>query len=254
MRTTPLARALHGEWTKLRTVPGQVWTLPALPLTMILCTFLVAVTAHPEESGTLDPTALALSGVSFAQTAAVLVAVAVVSSEYPRTMRTTLLANPRRRHVFTAKALLVAVTVGVLALPAVTGSLATGRQALAAVPQLPLSSYEVWRATLGTAAYLLLTALLATGIALIVRHAAAAVGTALALLYGPYLAILVIKMPDHVLHTVQKASPMTAGLAVQTATGPGTAPLSPAEGLAVLAGYAGTALVVGWGVLRARDA
>ncbi|MFE6893849.1 hypothetical protein [Streptomyces sp. NPDC057694] len=249
-----MSRTLHGEWTKLRTVPGQLWTLPALPLAMIGCTVLVATAAHPKESGTLDPTVLSLSGVYVAQTVAVLVAVAVVSSEYPRTIRTTLLANPRRGQVFTAKTLLVAGAVGALSVPAVALSLLAGRRTLDQVSQLPLSSGVVWRATSGTAVYLLLTALLAAGIALIVRHAAAAVGVALALLYGPYLAILIIKMPDHVLHTIQKASPMTAGLAVQTATGTGTAPLSPGEGLAVLAGYAGAALTAGWLVLRVRDA
>ncbi|WP_353943479.1 hypothetical protein ABII15_18730 [Streptomyces sp. HUAS MG91] len=250
----PTARALHGEWTKLRTVPGQLWTLLALPWTMTGCTVLVAAAAHPEESGTLDPTALSLSGVYLAQTLAVLVAVAVVSAEYPRTIRTTLLANPRRGQVFTAKTLLVAAAVAGVAVPAVTLSLAAGRWTLDGVPQLPPTSGELWRAAFGTAAYLLLTALLAAGIALIVRHAAAAVGVALTLLYGPYLAILIVKMPDHVLHTVQKASPMTAGLAVQTVLGTGTAPLSPGEGLAVLAGYAAAALAAGWGVLRLRDA
>ncbi|MFJ4712995.1 hypothetical protein [Streptomyces sp. NPDC088785] len=249
-----MARALRGEWTKLRTVPGQAWTLAALPLTMVGCTVLVAAVAHPEQSGTLDATALSLSGVYFAQAVAVLVAVAVVSSEYPRTIRTTLLADPRRGRVFAAKTLLVAGAVAGLAVPAVAVALAAGRGVLDGAGQLPLSSGAVWRAASGTAAYLLLTALLAAGIALVVRHAAAAVGVALTLLYGPYLAILVVPMPDHVLHAVQKASPMTAGLAVQTATGTGTAPLSPGAGLAVLAGYAGVALVAGWAVLRARDA
>ena len=249
-----MRRAVHGEWTKLRTVPGQLWTIPGLTAAMVALTALIAATARPEQSGTLDPTALSLSGVYLAQAAAVLVAVAVVSSEYPRMMRTTLAANPRRGTVFTAKAVVVAGTVAAAALPAAVGSLFAGRRVLSAYPQLPLDSGMLWRATLGTAVYLLLVALLGVGVALIVRHAAAAVGTMLTLLYGPYLAVLIIKMPDHALHLVQKASPMTAGLAVQTVSGPGTAPLSPAAGLMVLAGYAAAALLVGWVALRVRDA
>ncbi|MBO1333571.1 hypothetical protein J3486_20265 [Streptomyces sp. VRA16 Mangrove soil] len=223
---------------------------------MIVCTALIAAGAHPEQEGTLDVTALSLSGVYFAQAVAVLVAVAVVSAEYPRMMRTTLAANPRRGTVFTAKTLLAAGAVGVLALPGVTGALLTGRAVLTGgAARLPLSSWPLWRATLGTAVYLLLVALLTTGIALIVRHAAAAVGTALTLLYGPYLATLIIEMPDHALHLVQKISPMTAGLAVQTVGGAGgTSPWSPGAGLAVTAVYAAGALVAGWGMLRWRDA
>jgi ABC-2 type transport system permease protein len=47
---------------------------------------------------------------------------------------------------------------------------------------------------------------------------------------------------------------MTAGLAIQTTTGAGTAPLAPWTGLAVLAAYAAGALAIGWTLLQRRDA
>ncbi|MFJ9089050.1 hypothetical protein ACIRL3_42235 [Streptomyces sp. NPDC102384] len=263
MTAAGAARAVHGEWTKLRTVPGQLWTVVSLTGAMVAFTALIAASAEEGQSGVLAPTALSLSGVYLAQTAAALVAIAVVCGEYPRMIRTTLAANPRRTTVFLAKAAVTATAVLAAALPAVLGSLAAGRAVLSGpseasgssgFPQLPLASAELWRATLGTVVYLLLVALLSVGVALVVRHAAAAVGAVMALLYGPYLATLIITMPEHVLHRVQKFSPMTAGLAVQTTTGPGTAPLAPWTGIAVLAAYAGGALVVGWAVLRRRDA
>ncbi|MFE0099354.1 hypothetical protein [Streptomyces sp. NPDC059009] len=259
-----MRHAVLGEWTKFRTVPGQVWTAVGLPAAMVALTALVAAGAHPEESGTLDVTALSLSGVYFAQTGAVLVAVAVVSSEYPRMIRTTLLAGPRRGTVFGAKTAVVAAAVLVASLAGVAGALATGRATLTgrsgpsgqspSPPQLPLSSHLLWRVALGTVVYLLLVALLSVGAALVLRHAAATTGTVLALLYAPYLATLIIKMPDRWLHLVQKAAPMTAGLAVQRAQGEGTAPLAPWTGIAVLAAYAGAALLAGWVALRVRDA
>lgn len=257
MTAAGAARAVHGEWTKLRTVPGQLWAVVSLTGAMIAFTALIAASAEEGQSGVLAPTALSLSGVYLAQTAAALVAIAVVCGEYPRMIRTTLAANPRRTTVFLAKAAVTTAAVLTAALPAVLGSLAAGRAVLSGqsgFPQLPLTSTELWRATLGTVVYLLLVALLSVGVALVVRHAAAAVGAVMALLYGPYLATLIITMPEHVLHRVQKFSPMTAGLAVQTTTGPGTAPLAPWTGIAVLAAYAGGALVVGWAVLRRRDA
>ncbi len=255
MTAAGAARAVHGEWTKLRTVPGQLWTVVSVTGVMVAFTALMAASAGRGQSGVLAPTALSLSGVYLAQTAAALVAVAVVSSEYPRMIRTTLAANPRRTTVFGAKTAVVAGAVLAASLPAVLGSVVAGRAVLADVPQLPFSSGQLWRATLGTVVYLLLVALLSVGVALVMRHAAAAVGAVMALLYGPYLATLIITMPEHVLHRVQKFSPMTAGLAVQTtAGGQGTAPLAPWTGIAVLAAYAGGALVVGWGALRWRDA
>ncbi|MFZ3569550.1 hypothetical protein ACOKM5_21315 [Streptomyces sp. BH097] len=246
-------RAIHGEWTKLRTVPGQLWTVASVTGVMVAFTALIAASAGKGQSGVLAPTALSLSGVYLAQTAAALVAVAVVCGEYPRMIRTTLAANPRRTTVFLAKTVVTLAAVLAAALPAVLGSLAAGRAVLGkrpGFPQLPLSSGVLWRAALGTVVYLLLVALLSVGVALVVRHAAAAVGAVMALLYGPYLATLIITMPEHVLHRVQRFSPMTAGLAIQTTTGTGTAPLAPWTGIAVLAAYAGGALVVGWGALR----
>ncbi|MFI7339111.1 hypothetical protein ACIBUY_14360 [Streptomyces sp. NPDC050085] len=267
MTAMGVRRAIHGEWTKLRTVPGQLWTVVSLTGAMVAFTALIAASAGKGQSGVLAPTALSLSGVYLAQTGAALVAIAVVSSEYPRMIRTTLAANPRRTTVFVAKAAVTVAAVLAAALPAVLGSLAAGRTVLSGreggeggeggdggFPQLPLSSAALWRAALGTVVYLLLVALLSVGVALVVRHAAAAVGAVMALLYGPYLATLIIKMPEHALHRVQKVSPMTAGLAVQTTSGTGTAPLAPWTGIAVLAAYAGGALVLGWAVLRRRDA
>ncbi|MEV0097078.1 ABC transporter permease [Streptomyces sp. NPDC050738] len=249
-----LHRAVHGEWTKLRTVPSHLWTLLALPAVMTGLTALIATGTRPEETHP-DPTALALSGVYFAQLAAVAIAVAVVTSEYhPRVILTTLAASPRRTTVFTGKALTVTAAVLLAALPGVLGALLAGRRAQHGTAQLPLSDSSLQRAVLGTVLYLLLVALLSTGVALVVRHQAAATGVVLALLYGPYLATQMIKMSTHTLHLVQKLSPMTAGLAVQTTTGEGTAPLAPWTGLAVLAAYAAAALAVGWTLLRRRDA
>ncbi|MBO0510613.1 ABC transporter permease subunit [Streptomyces beijiangensis] len=221
---------------------------------MTALTALIAAGTNPQEVSP-DPTALALSGVYFAQLAAVAVAVAVVTSEYhPRLILLTLSASPRRTTVFTAKALTVTAAVLLAALPGVLGALLAGRSAQHGTHQLPLSDGSLQRAVLGTVLYLLLVALLSVGIALAVRHTAAATGTVLALLYGPYLATQLLNMSTHTLHLVQKFSPMTAGLAVQTTTGAGTAPLAPWTGLAVLAAYAAGALAVGWTLLQRRDA
>ena len=55
-------------------------------------------------------------------------------------------------------------------------------------------------------------------------------------------------------HALLQAAPMTAGLDIQATTGLRALPLSPWQGLAVLAAWAAGALLAGGLLLRVRDA
>ena len=210
-----------------------------------------------------DTTALAMSGVFLAQLAAVLIGVSVISTEYePRLIRATLAANPRRTAVFTAKAAVVATAVLVAAVPGVLLSFLVGRSVLSAQgftaaaghAQLPLSDHAVQRAVIGTVTYLLLVGLLSVGIAAIVRHTASAVVVSSTLLYGSYLLTLIVPMSTHALHEVQRYTPMTAGLAIQSTIAEADAPIAPLAGISVLAAYATAFLVLGCLTFNRRDA
>jgi ABC-2 type transport system permease protein len=266
-----MRRSLLAEWTKLRTVRSTVATMLALPGLMAAGTALLtastdvpACKGDPEGCPPHDTTALTLSGVHFAQLAAIVLAVALVCTEFhPRTIRTTFAMNPRRATVFAAKAAIIGATVFPTAAIGVAGAVLIGRVTLTTrgltadlgYRQLALSDGALQRAILGTVLYLMLVALLSVGVAATVRHTGASIGTMLTLLYGPYLVTLIVPMPAHTLHKIQDASPMTAGLAVQaTITGTGTAPLAPWTGLAVLAAYTLTALALGGTLFTARDA
>ena len=62
-------------------------------------------------------------------------------------------------------------------------------------------------------------------------------------------------IPDHVLaRHLEQAAPMTAGLYIQATTGLRSLPLTPWQGLGVLALWALGALILGAAVLRLRDA
>jgi len=266
-----MKRALHAEWTKLASVPEQLWTLAAVTGLMVGVTALVTGTQRPcpvPATGCTPPdsTALALSGVYFAQLAALMVAVAVMSAEYhPRLIVVTLAAHPGRTSLLLAKAAVSSAAVLGAGALGVLGSLLAGRALLdaggvtAALPDSALADPSLTdpallRAASGTLLYLVLVALLGLGLSAALRHQATAAGAVAALLYGPYLVSKIIPMSDHSLHLMQKLSPMTAGLAVQAAVaGSGTAPIGPWAGLGVLAGYAAVALGLGWAVLRFRD-
>ena len=108
-------------------------------------------------------------------------------------------------------------------------------------------------ATLGSALYLGLIALLSLGVAAIVRDAAVAVGVVLALVYVFPIVFSVVGDPVWRRHLEQLA-PMNAGLAIQATVNLASLPLSPWAGLGVLAAWAAGALLLGSAVLLLRDA
>ncbi|GIJ59350.1 hypothetical protein Vau01_068660 [Virgisporangium aurantiacum] len=220
---------VHAEWTKLRTAPDTAW----LPLVAVVLTVglgaTVSAAATPDTSacaGGCDAARLSLSGVLLGQVAVVAFAVRAITGEY-RTglLGVTLAATPQRLVVYAAKTAVltaVALATGVLA---VAGSLVVGRilAPFAFRPGPPL----------GAVGYLGLIALLAFGLATVVRHPPPALVTVLALLYLPPL--LARFVPDERWHArIERFAPMTAPPAV-------------------LAAEAGTALLVAAAVFARRD-
>jgi ABC-2 type transport system permease protein len=266
-----MTHALRAEWTKLRSLPSNLWSMAAISgllvagaAALIMVTDVPGCKSEPGGCPARDTAILLLSGVHLAQVAAVALAAALICGEFhPRLIRTTLAMNPRRATVFTAKAVVVAATVLATAALGVAATVLAGPPLLdghgltagAGYPRPDLATGSLQRAAAGTVVYLTLVALLALGVAAAIRHAGASIGTVLTLLYGPYLVTLLVPMPAAALHRVQNASPMTAGLAVQaTVAGGGTSTLDPWAGTLVLAAYAAAALLLGGMLFRARDA
>ena len=89
--------------------------------------------------------------------------------------------------------------------------------------------------------------------ALIVRNTAAAVATALSLLFVlPIVGTLVTEPRWR--EWLSEWAPMSAGLAVQATRGLDSMPVGPWQGLGVLGAYAGAALLAGGILLELRDA
>jgi ABC-2 type transport system permease protein len=191
-----------------------------------------------------------------------MLAVLAVSSEYSTGMiRVTLTAMPRRHTVLAAKAALVGALVLAAATVAVLASVLAGRLILPGHGFTPAHGYQllslgdgpVLRAACGSVLYLALTALLALGIATAVRDSAVATGAVLALLYlVPVVAAVVSN--QHWQRHLEQISPMTAGLYIQATVGVRALPLTPWQGLGVLALWAAGALILGGLLLRFRDA
>jgi ABC-2 type transport system permease protein len=258
-----LSDVVHAEWTKLRTLPGPGWLLlAAAALTAAVGAIAANAVTCPAGICQIDPAKVSLTGIYLGQAVVAIVAVTVISGEYSTGMiRLTLAATPRRWRVLAAKAAVVsAVTLatGAVAVLAsvLAGGLLLGRHGITAAhgyEALSLGNGPVLRAAAGSVLYLALIALFSVGVAAAVRDSAVAIGMVLSLLFLFPILSSVITSPGLHRH-LEQLSPMTAGLYIQATTNLHSLPLTPWQGLGVLAAWAAGAMLAGALVLRFRDA
>jgi ABC-2 type transport system permease protein len=262
-RTRYGIQTLHAEWTKLRTVASTGWLLlAAAVLTVAVGAAADAAATCPSGGCQADPAQLSLTGVQVGQAIVAIIAVLAISNEYSTGMiRITLTAMPRRLTVLAAKAALVAGLVLAAGAVAVLASVLAGRLILPGhgftlahgYPALSLGDGPVLRAACGSVLYLTLIALLSLGVATAVREPAVAIGLVLGLLYVFPVVTSVIGN-QHWQRHLEQIGPMTAGLYIQATVDVRSLPLTPWQGLGVLALWAAGALTIGALIFRFRDA
>jgi ABC-2 type transport system permease protein len=263
-----MTRALHSEWTKLRTQRG---TLVGLATMCVLMVGFSALFASDQETdavfaGDDDVVQMGLMGIAFAQIAVVVVGASLVTSEFATGMiRTTLTATQGRLRVLVAKTLVLSVVVFPLALAAsavgfVSAQVLLRRNGYAApaYPEVSLTDSGAARAVVGTALLLTAYALIALGIGTILQHSGATIATGAGLLFLPLLLLGVF--PASVARRIEQFTPL-AGMAVQSTTdrmlsafdGRSGMPIGPWQGLGVAFAWALGALALGFVALRYRD-
>jgi ABC-2 type transport system permease protein len=259
-----MSRALHAEWTKLRTTSGPAWLLAAaVAATVALSTLAISATNCPARASCqVDTTKLTLTGVQLGQAVVAILAVLMVSGEYSTGMiRITFAALPQRLGVLAAKAALVTGLVLAAGTVAVLGGLLAGRLILPGHGFIPAHGFAALslahgptlRASAGSVLYLALIGLLSLGVAAMVRDSAVAIGLVLALLYL-FPIVAAMTSDPHWQRHLEQIGPTTAGLAIQATIGLRSLPISPWAGLGVLAAWAAGALLAGGLLLRQRDA
>ena len=257
----PVVQALHAEWTKVRTVAGPAWLLAGV-VALTVAVGAAAAGAAQCSSVTCgqDPAKVSFTGMYLGQAVVAVAGVLAIGDEYSTGMiKLSLTAVPRRLTWFFAKAAVLIAPVLIAAALAVAGSALAGRLILPGRGFTPAHGYPSLtagadlRAAAGTVLYLALIALLGLGVAAAVRDSAAAIGLVLGLLYLFPIAAAVISDATISRH-LQPIGPLSAGLDVQATIGVKTLPLTPWQGLAVVALWAAGALLLGALVLNFRDA
>jgi ABC-2 type transport system permease protein len=239
---------VQAEWTKARTLSATCWLLAAVIGATAAVSALAVVSAR--QGSDADPVKTSLTGVYLGQAVAAVLGVLTVSGEYSTGMiHVTLAAMPRRTTVLAAKTMVLAGHVLAAGTVAILVSVMLGRLVLPGYALTP----ALLRAAAGSVLYLTLISLLSLGIATAVRDAAVAVGIVLGLLFlFPVLAHYVTDATAQ--RYLEQLAPMTAGLYIQATTALHTLPLTPWQGLSVLAAWAAAALLLGGLTLRIRDA
>jgi ABC-2 type transport system permease protein len=238
--------------------PGTAWLLAAMAGLSIAGSAVSLAASRCQAAGCgQDPARISLTGVYLAQAVAALVGVLAIGGEYGTGMiRVTLAAIPRRRRLLGAKAIAAAGPVLAASVLAVAAAMLAGRLILPGhgfthATGFDLAAAAMWRASLCAVLDLTLITLLGLGVATAVRDSAVAIGVVLGILYLFPVAAGLVADPA-VQRRIEQAGPLSASLDSMATTGLRGLPLTPWQGLGVVAAWAAAALIAGGVVLTRR--
>lgn len=235
-----LRRVVLSEWTKFRSLRSTWWSIAVTVVAAVGVGVLVSAMAAGNHAASTDPVAVAgrsqLGGL-ISQLAVGALGVLFISSEYGTGMiRSSLIAVPRRLPVLWAKIGVFAAAALLVTLVSSLAAYALGEVAWQAHgrPAASLSDPGVARVVFGAALCIMLTGLCALAIGTLVRSTAGGLTTMVGLFF--VVPILAGMMPERIAD-LSRFLPTNASGAVWNAS---LSPISltPADGLAVLCGYA----------------
>jgi ABC-2 type transport system permease protein len=256
-----LGQALHAEWTKGRTVAGPSWLLAGVVALTVAVGVAAASAAQCKSARCgIDPATVSFTGIYPGQAVVAVAGVLAIGNEYSTGMiKLSLTAVPRRQTWLFAKAAVLTAPVLTAAALAVAGAALAGRLILPghgfthAHGYASLTSATDFRAAAAAVLYLTLVGLLSLGVAAAVRDSAAAIGLVLGVLYLFPIAADLVSDPTLARH-LDQIGPLSAGLDAQATISVHSLPLTPWQGLGVVALWTAGALLLGALVLRIRDA
>ncbi|MCX4829381.1 ABC transporter permease [Streptomyces sp. NBC_00006] len=253
------AQVLRSEWTKIKSVNSTAFTLGLAVLVSVGLGMLISAFTGNEfdkmstgDKLTFDPTFISFSGLSLGQLAMLVFGVLVVASEYSTGMiRTSLAAVPQRGTFLFSKILVAALLALVVALVISFASFFLG-QLMLGDHGTDLGAPNVLRAVFGAAVYMTLMTMFSMGVASMLRSPMLSLGILMPFFF------LVSPILGSVSATKKVAQyfPDQAGLKVMQVVDPPSddAPYGPWGGLAILLVWVAVALIVGYALLKKRDA
>jgi ABC-2 type transport system permease protein len=262
-RPTSLARVIHSEWIKLRTLRSNWLTLAGLFLAIVVFGLISAAVASgsvttPDGGGPgfagSSPVETVLAGANFAVLLMAVLGVLVGAREHSSGMiRTTLAAVPTRWPVLVGKLATFVAVVAPVTVAAVLVAFFGGTAILSGggVESASWSDPGVAGQVLGTAGYLVGIGVMGGALGVLVRGIAAGLGTLIGgVLFVPTL--LTALLPND-WDTVLKFLPSNAGAAF-TGTATSSELLTSIQGAWVFTGWVALIVSAAVAALMTRDA
>ncbi|MEU6840541.1 ABC transporter permease subunit [Streptomyces sp. NPDC046716] len=252
------AQVLRSEWTKIKSVNSTALTLSlAVVVSAGLGMLVSALSGNDfdnmsrESRLTFDPTYISFSGLSLGQLAMVVFGVLVVASEYSTGMiRTSLAAVPQRGTFLFGKIAVASLLVLAVALVTSFASFFLG-QLMLGDHSTDLGAPNVLRAVIGAAVYMTLVAMFSMGVASVLRSPMLSLG----ILMPFFFLISPILGSVSATRKVAQYFPDQAGQRIMQVVPPtDDTAYGPWGGLAILLVWVAVALLVGYALLKKRDA
>ncbi|MFE2411437.1 ABC transporter permease subunit [Kitasatospora sp. NPDC059408] len=255
-----LARAVHAEWIKFRSLRSTYWTLGiTVALTIgfgaLLCWGTVSRWDHlpADERMHFGAAEHSLLGYHFAQLAIGVLGVLIITGEYSTGMiRASLSAVPKRLPVLWAKAAVFGAVAWAVSTVACLIAFFVGQSILASKHlDTTLGAPGVTRVVFGMGLYLTAVGLLAVGLGTLIRNTAGGIASVFGVLM--LLPLLTEALPSSWRDTISPYLPGNAGQALATLQ-QGPHDLAPWTGFGVMCLYVLAALIGAAVVLKRRDA
>ena len=244
------------EWIKLRSLRSAWWLLAASVLAMVAMGTGVGLgyRGHTPVATAAQIVDNSLGGAVLAQLFIGALGILVVTGEHSSgTIRSTLMAVPRRSLVLGAKTVVYGGAALLTGLLASVAGFAAGQIAIAGtpIPAAPVFEPTYLVPLLLTAVYLGAVGLLGLGLGALIRHSGAAIGVLFGGLFVPMI-LAGLFGPSGL--PVSRFLPVLMLLNSISVTSPVPGMLPAWAAIAVMAGYAGVAVGLGAVTLTRRDA
>jgi ABC-type transport system involved in multi-copper enzyme maturation permease subunit len=219
-RPATFADVVRSEWTKFRTVRSSFWCLAigaVLGIGLGAVVSLVSANHYRTDPGLRfdwNPADRSLGSLMLTQLAFSILGVLVVTGEYSTGMiRTSLAAVPKRSRMLAGKVLVFAVVVLIASEIISFVTFVLGQALISGkAPTATFGQPEVLRAVVGSGLYLAALGLIGLALGVIMRHAAAAIGTIVAILL--VLPSIALALPTSWAEPIEKYWPTNAGFRI----------------------------------------
>jgi ABC-type transport system involved in multi-copper enzyme maturation permease subunit len=257
----PFRSTVRSEWTKLRTVRSTRRFVPIVILGSFGLTVLAAVlgghsyhTWTAADQAAFDPVNHGLISVALAQIATAVVGVLAMTGEHSSgTLRTTLMATPRRERVLAAKAVVLGVGGFVVGLLVTVPSFVVSQALLHGyTPTVGILHGGVVRSLVLSAGYLAAVSLIGLAVGTLLRSSAAAIAGLIGFLFvAPEIAA---QLPHSIADAVLQYQPMAIASSSLSSITREPHTLGPWPGSAVLLAYVAVFAAIALPGFRHRDA